>query len=126
MKTRQLLSTLASTTELSLYRLSFVGGPWDGHETESAALPAKRLEVSTGPLGCATRHRGYRIPRRALYELRTVTLVNGAPTPVVQYRFEYCGTAIAERSLLRRWHQYFDAFWNWLEPRPSKKTAIKN
>jgi len=121
MKAHHTVRTLSNAVfphEPSLYRLLFSGGPWDGYETESQSLPHKLLELPCGPQGCSTRVDRRCIPRRARYELRSVTLQPGGLTLIVQYRFEYCGTATTGEEGPRWWHRTIDAFWRWLEPGP--------
>ncbi|HVU88970.1 MAG TPA: hypothetical protein VHD36_16720 [Pirellulales bacterium] len=104
---------------VSLYRLSFVGGPLDGAAIDSSDLPEPCLELASGPANCATRSGLVVLPRQARYRLQSVRLVNCA-TPVVACGYEYCGTISAPASRYSPWwKRCWHAAWDWLEPHPA-------
>jgi hypothetical protein len=112
-------TTSEPSTNANLYRLLFVGGPFDGAEVPAATLPGNRLELASGPAGCGTRLGCNVTPRVARYRMQNLRLDTIDQVPVVSCRLEYCGTAAAHSAPASRWWtRYFDALWQWLEPRP--------
>ena len=77
----------------SLYRLVFIGGPFDGHEAQSDVLPDQCVALrSDGADGEAAEKAA--TPLLARYRLQRATLVMQSHEPVVWYRYHYCGTEV--------------------------------
>jgi hypothetical protein len=112
-------TTSRSSTNVPLFRLTFVGGRYDGAEMSAAMLPANRLELASGPAGYSTRQGRTVAPRVARYRMQSLRLDTAGLLPVVSCRFEYFGAAAAQSAPAGHWWTpYCDAFWQWLEPRP--------
>ena len=78
----------------SLYRLVFIGGPFDGHEAQSDVLPDQCVALrSDGADDEAAKK--VATPLLARYRLQRATLVMQSHEPVVWYRYCYCGTEVS-------------------------------
>ena len=108
----------------SLYRLTFVGGPFDGHATQSGGLPSQYIELRSVPVRRGTKSAAASTPLLARYKLTTMRLVMSWRSPIVQCRLEYCGTTPGNSSqTLPWWQRGLAKFWRWFEPRPSVSNA---
>ena len=97
-------STSANVGEQnSLYRLTFVGGPFDGHEAHSDVLPDTYFQLRSGPAGCSTKAGPEVAPRVARYKLESVRLIVSWNAPIALCRFEYRGTVTVSPSCRSPW-----------------------
>ncbi len=103
----------------SLYRLVFVGGPFDGHETQSALLPDEYFQLRPGPAPCKTETGLATTSRLAQYRLVKSKLVICSQDPVVLCRFEYCGPTLVNASKTAWWRRCLIASWRGGHPRNS-------
>ena len=104
-----------------LYRLLFVGGPFDGFETHSDALPERNIALPSGPSHCATKTGDTLIPRLAAYQLSRVEIDLTRSAPVALCRFVYCktmtGHPVSKRGTIFRWcKRWLKALGRWAEP----------
>ncbi len=108
------ISLATAGTSDALYRVAFVGGPFDGHMARWGTLPRMCLDLASGPADCGTRVGSTTVRRAARYRWTSTRLVSLKGAPVVIMRYEYHGTArqdaaprapLWRRSLaaLRRW-----------------------
>ena len=123
MQTQITIATLMSATgndQNSLYRLTFVGGPFDGHEAQSDDLPDTYLQLQSDPTRCNSKAGPAVMPRVARYKLASVRLAMSDHVPVIRCRFEYCGNvAISSSRRSLYWRRPLAALCRWFKPRPS-------
>ena len=113
-------ASAAESHQNSLYRLGFVGGPFDGHEAQSDDLPEAYLLLPLGPAANSSHASPGIAPRVARYKLASARLVMSCHVPIVLCRCEYCGTTTdspSRRSLA--WSRCLDALSRWFKTRPS-------
>ena len=110
------LNSATAAEPSKLYRLAFVGGPFDGHEAQTDVLPDTYFQLQSGPTGCSTKAGPEVTPRVARYKLASVRLVIVWHAPIALCRFEYCGTEMASPSRRSSWWRCrVDNFWRWVE-----------
>ena len=109
--THDIKPALAVPVPDSLYRLVFVGGPFDGHEAQSAFLPDEFFQLGSG---VATRNREAQppgTPRLVQYRLTKSKLAMCSHEPIVLCRFEYCGTVPSSLPNRRWWRRCLPVSW---------------
>jgi hypothetical protein len=74
----------------TLYRLIFIGGPFDGHEADWQVLPEACVKLySAEAAKRATKSGLTTAPRGVLYELKSSKLCSPGPAPFVLLRYTY-------------------------------------
>jgi hypothetical protein len=102
---------LAASVPDALYRLVFVGGPFDGHETQSAFLPDEYFRLRS-PMTARDRETGPpHATRLAQYRLTKSNLVMCSQEPVLLYRFDFCGMVAGNLSKASWWRRCLPESW---------------